>query len=186
MRSAPTSVSSTLQPLARRPRWALRDASAPAVGATLSSWGRAPGGGSGRPLRVDGAGGSVAPGRGVVRGGLGGCVFRDQRVELVEGEVWPVSIGRWHGSVAGNVTRLLPDDEWRMTNASLPAAGSITDPDVWVHRRGAQPVSRLGATGRLPPWRAGGVALVVEVADATFGADTEVKAGIYGRSGFGA
>ena len=59
-------------------------------------------------------------------------VFRDQRVELVDGEVWPVSIGLWHGSVAGNVTRLLPDDEWRVTSASLPAAGSITDPDLTV------------------------------------------------------
>ena len=68
------------------------------------------------------------------------------------------------------------------SRVTLPA----TDPDVWVHRRGAQPVSRLGATGRLARWSAGDVALVVEVADASFGADTEIKAGVYGRSGFGA
>ena len=71
-------------------------------------------------------------------------VFRDQRVELVEGEVWPVSIGTWHGAVAGNVTRLLPNSDWRVTSTSLPAAGSVTDPDVWVHRRGARPVSHRG------------------------------------------
>jgi hypothetical protein len=113
-------------------------------------------------------------------------VFRDQRVELVEGEVWPVSIGSWPGAVAGNVTRLLPDGDWRVTSASLPAAGSVTDPDVWAHRRGARPVARLGATGRLARWSAGDVALVVEVADTTFAVDTEVKARLYGRSGFAA
>lgn len=48
-------------------------------------------------------------------------VFGDQRVELVEGDVWPASIGLWHGSVTGNVTRLLPDHGWRITSASLPA-----------------------------------------------------------------
>jgi uncharacterized protein (TIGR04206 family) len=112
-------------------------------------------------------------------------VFRDQRVELVEGEVWPVSIGVWHGAVAANVTRLLPNGDWRVTSASLPAAGSVADPDVWVHRRGAEPVARLGATGRLARWSAGDVVLVVEVADATFAADSEVKARLYGRSGFG-
>lgn len=62
----------------------------------------------------------------------------------------------------------------------------MTDPDVWVHRRGAAPVSRLGSTGRLARWSAGDVALVVEVADASFSADTEIKAGVCGRSGFGA
>jgi hypothetical protein len=111
-------------------------------------------------------------------------VFRDRRVELVEGEVWSVSLGPWHGAVAGNVTRLLPNGDWRVTSASLPAAGSITDPDVWVHRRGARPVARLGATGRLARWGAGDVALVVEVADASFVVDVDVKASLYGRSGF--
>lgn len=111
-------------------------------------------------------------------------MFRDQRVQLVEGDVWPVSIGVWHGAVAGNVTRLLPDGDWRVTSASLPAAGSVTDPDVWVHRRGAVPVARLGTTGRLARWGAGDVALVVDVADTTYAADVEVKAPLYGRSGF--
>ena len=47
-------------------------------------------------------------------------------------------------------------------------------------------MSRLGATGRLARWSAGDVALVVEVADASFAADVDVKARVYGRSGFGA
>lgn len=111
-------------------------------------------------------------------------VFRDQRVELVEGEVWPVSIGEWHGAVTGNVVRALPDGEWRVTTASLPASGSIADPDVWVHKKGARPVSRLGATGRLARWSPGDVALVVEVADSSLSADLETKARIYGRTGY--
>lgn len=111
-------------------------------------------------------------------------VFRGARVELVEGEVWPVSIGLWHGAVTGNIVRALPNDEWRVTTASLPAAGSIADPDVWVHRRGARPVARLGATGRLARWSAGDVALVVEVADSSLAAELETKARVYGRSGY--
>jgi hypothetical protein len=111
-------------------------------------------------------------------------VFRDRRVELVEGEVWPVSIGVWHGAVAGNVTRALPDDHGRITTSSLPAGGSVPDPDVWVHRRGAQPVSRLGSTGRLARWSAGDVALVVEVADTSLIADLEIKPRVYGRAGY--
>ena len=111
-------------------------------------------------------------------------VFRDQRVELVEGEVWPVSIGLWHGAVTGNIVRLLPNSEWRVTTASLPAAGSIPDPDVWVHLRGAKPISRLGATGRLARWSPSDVALVVEVADSSLAADLDTKARVYGRSGY--
>jgi hypothetical protein len=111
-------------------------------------------------------------------------VFRDERVELVEGEVWPVSIGLWHGAVTGNIVRLLPDDEWRVTTASLPASGSIPDPDVWVHRRDARPIARLGSTGRLARWSPSDVGLVVEVADASLPADLETKARVYGRAGY--
>lgn len=111
-------------------------------------------------------------------------VFGDQRVELVEGEVWPVSIGPWHGSVMANVARLLPNDTWRVTQSTLPAAGSLPDPDAWVHRRDARPVSRLGETGRLVRWSASDVVLVVEVSDASFAADTDTKARVYGSAGF--
>lgn len=112
-------------------------------------------------------------------------VFGDNRVELVDGEVWPVSIGDWHGSVAASVTRALPNDEWRVTMATLPASGSLPDPDVWVRHGSARPVSRLGETGRLLRWSPADVVLVVEVADTSFAADTETKAVVYGRTGFG-
>jgi Putative restriction endonuclease len=111
-------------------------------------------------------------------------VFRDERVELVEGEVWPVSIGLWHGAVTSNIVRALPDHEWRVTTASLPASGSVPDPDVWVHRREARPIARIGATGRLARWDPSDVALVVEVADSSLGADLDTKARIYGRAGY--
>lgn len=113
-----------------------------------------------------------------------GDVFGAQRVELVEGEVWPVTIGAWHGSVAANLIRALPNDAWQVTTSTLPAGGSIPDPDVWVHRRGAAPLARLGATGRMLRWSPGDVPLVVEIADSTFAADTEVKPRVYGRAGF--
>jgi hypothetical protein len=111
-------------------------------------------------------------------------VFGDTRVELVSGEVWPVTIGSWHGAVAANVARLLPDDQWRISVATLPSSGSLPDPDVWVHRRAARPIARLGSTGRLARWSPSDVALVVEVADTSFAADTEIKPAVYGASGY--
>lgn len=111
-------------------------------------------------------------------------VFGGTRVELVRGEVWPVTIGAWHGSVAANVARALPNDQWRVTVATLPSAGSVPDPDVWVHRRGASPIARLGSTGRLARWSPSDVALVVEVADTSFAADTEIKPAVYGAAGY--
>lgn len=113
-----------------------------------------------------------------------GDVFGDDRVELVDGEVWPVAIGAWHGSVAANVVRALPNGTWRVTSASLPAAGSIPDNDVWVQRRDAQPIARLGATGRMLRWSPADVPLVVEVSESSLVADTEVKTKVYGRAGF--
>ncbi|MGH9115502.1 MAG: Uma2 family endonuclease, partial [Acidimicrobiales bacterium] len=111
-------------------------------------------------------------------------VFGEARVELVRGEVWPVTIGSWHGSVAANVARLLPGGEWRVTTATLPSAGSVPDPDVWVHRRAAEPIARLGSTGRLVRWSPSDVALVVEVADTSFAADTELKPAVYAGAGY--
>jgi hypothetical protein len=55
---------------------------------------------------------------------------------------------------------------------------------VWVHRRGAQPVSRLGSTGRLARWSAGDVGLVVEVSDSSLVTDLEIKPRVYGRAGY--
>lgn len=93
-------------------------------------------------------------------------------------------IGLWHGSVTSNLVRALPNGEWRVTTASLPASGSIPDPGVWVHRRGARPLARLGSTGRLARWSPSDVALVVEVADSSLTADLETKARVYGQSGY--
>lgn len=111
-------------------------------------------------------------------------VFADQRVELVLGEVWPVSMGPWHGSITMNVARALPNDEWRITAATLPSAGSLPDPDVWVHPRRAEPIARLGETRRLARWNPGDVVLVVEVADISYLADTQTKALVYGATGY--
>lgn len=111
-------------------------------------------------------------------------VFGDDRVELVEGEIWPVSIGEWHGAVTANVSRLLPNGFWRVTIASLPASGSVPDPDLWVRRRGASPVARLGSEGHLTRWDPVDVAVVVEVADTSYLADIQVKGRIYGSAGY--
>lgn len=111
-------------------------------------------------------------------------VFGDQRVELVGGEVWPVSIGAWHGVVAANVAHLLRSEGWTVSLATLPASGSLPDPDAWVVRRDAQPVARLGGTGPLVRWSPADVALVVEVADTSYAADTSVKAAMYGAAAY--
>lgn len=111
-------------------------------------------------------------------------VFRDQRVELVAGEVWAVSIGPWHGCVAANLGHFLRAEGWRVTMATLPAAGSLPDPDAWVLRRDAEPISRLGETRRLARWSPSDVALVVEVADTSLLADTELRAKLYGAAAY--
>jgi hypothetical protein len=51
--------------------------------------------------------------------------------------------------------------------------------------RTACPVSRLGETGTLLRWSPADLALVVDVSDTSFAADTETKAGVCGRAGFG-
>lgn len=111
-------------------------------------------------------------------------VFGDQRVEMIRGEVWPVSMGPWHGAVASNVQHFLRHDGWRVTMATLPAAGSLPDPDAWVLRRDAEPVSRLGETRRLVRWSPTDVVLVVEVSDTSFIIDTEIKAKLYGAAAY--
>lgn len=107
------------------------------------------------------------------------------RVELVDGEVWPVIIGDWHGEAVGKVIKRLPDEGVRVTTATLPVGDSLPDPDCWVLRRGAQPVARLGS-GRLHRWSAEDVLLVVEISDETVVQDLTTKAGLYGGAGFAA
>lgn len=106
----------------------------------------------------------------------------DQRVELVDGEVWPVVIGTWHGETAFRLAGLLLRAGVRVTPATLPAGDSLPDPDCWVRRAEAVPVGTLGS--RLDVWRPDDVLLMVEVSDDTVLADLTTKARIYGSAGF--
>lgn len=110
--------------------------------------------------------------------------FGDHRVEMVAGEVYFVSIGLWHGTVGANLARLLWVEGWHTTQATLPAAGSMPDPDVWVLRRGSVPVARLGETGKLSRPNPADVGLVVEVSDSSFIVDMHVKTKIYAAASY--
>ena len=104
-----------------------------------------------------------------------------QRVELVEGEVWPVVLGDWHGKVTVRVVAaLLQHGDPRQS--TLPSAGSLPDPDVWLLRPDAQPAGALSA--RLSSWSPDDVLLVVEVSDETVEQDLTVKARLYAEAGW--
>jgi Uma2 family endonuclease len=106
----------------------------------------------------------------------------DHRVELVEGEIWPVVIGSWHGDTVGQLLAQLPRSDVRVTTATLPTGGSLPDPDCWVRRIDADPIGTLGS--KLSIWDAADVLLVVEVADETTIQDLNVKAKLYGQAGY--
>jgi hypothetical protein len=106
----------------------------------------------------------------------------DHRVELIEGEVWPVVIGDWHGTMAGNVIALLSGFNGDVTTATLPSGNSLPDPDCWVRRQDAEPAGHLGT--RLSLWRPDDVLLVVEISDDTVVADLSIKSRIYGSAGY--
>lgn len=108
----------------------------------------------------------------------------DHRAELVDGEVWPVVIGSWHGLTVGQIIGTLPRSGGRITKETLPTGDSLPDPDCWVRRAGAEPVGTLGS--RLSIWDSTDVLLVVEVSDQTMLADLEIKAKLYGRAGYAA
>lgn len=110
--------------------------------------------------------------------------FRDERVEMVDGEVIRVVIGVWHGQVVMNLGHVLRDEGWRVVSATLPSSGSLPDPDVFVFRRGAQPVETLGTVTTIGRWDPDDVGLVVEVSDSTLAYDTSTKAALYGRTGY--
>lgn len=103
------------------------------------------------------------------------------RVELVEGEVWSVGLGFWHGSAAPQVVVAL-QGQGRVLMATLPSEQSLPDPDVWLLRPGAQPVDQVSP--RIPRWDPADVLLVVEVSDETVEADLTIKAGLYARAGY--
>jgi hypothetical protein len=106
----------------------------------------------------------------------------DRRVELVDGEVWPVVIGSWHGDATIRIAKALPNGRATVTTASLPTGESLPDPDCWVRPSDAAPAGSVGA--RLLAWDAADVLLVVEVADETVTQDLGVKARLYGRAGY--
>lgn len=103
------------------------------------------------------------------------------RVELVDGEVWPVMLGDWHGEVTARVVAALTE-HGRASQATLATGGSLPDPDVWLRRPDAEPVGVVSA--RLSVWDPTDVVLVVEVADETVREDLTVKARLYASAGY--
>lgn len=108
--------------------------------------------------------------------------FDGARVEMVDGEVWPVSVGSWHGRTTARVTRALPNGTHEVTSESLVLTTAVVDPDVWVHPAGARP--RSMASRRMAVWDPADVLLVVEVSDETLAADLTVKARLCAAAGF--
>ncbi|WP_330182442.1 Uma2 family endonuclease [Nocardia sp. NBC_01503] len=106
----------------------------------------------------------------------------DRRVELVEGEVWPVVLGDWHGETIFRVGELLRHPDVIVTGSTLPTCDSLPDPDCWIRRKTAEPVDTVGT--RLTMWASSDVLLVVEVSDETVMADLGVKERLYGRAGY--
>jgi Uma2 family endonuclease len=106
----------------------------------------------------------------------------DHRVELIDGEIWPVVIGSWHGDTVGQLLAVLPRSGVRVTTATLPTGESLPDPDCWVRQGSAEPIGTVGS--RLSVWAASDVLLVVEVADDTTIQDLNVKAKLYGQAGY--
>jgi hypothetical protein len=106
----------------------------------------------------------------------------DHRVELVEGEIWPVVIGSWHGDSVGQILALLPRSDVRLSTSTLPTGASLPDPDCWVRRADAVPTGVVGS--RLSKWNPADVLLVVEVSDETVLHDLNTKAALYGSAGY--
>ncbi|WP_067471335.1 Uma2 family endonuclease [Nocardia amamiensis] len=106
----------------------------------------------------------------------------DHRVELIEGEVWPVVIGDWHGFTVGRIIARLPRVDVEVTTAALPTGDSLPAPDCWALRSGAEPVDTVGT--ELSAWTASDVLLVVEVSDEAMAQDLGRKAVLYGRAGY--
>lgn len=105
----------------------------------------------------------------------------DTRVELVDGEVWPVVLGDWHGRATVRVVAAVLG-YGEASQSTLASSGSLPDPDVWFCRTGAKPTGAVSA--RLSRWDPADVLLVVEVSDETLEPDLTVKARLYARSGY--
>ncbi|WP_067832728.1 Uma2 family endonuclease [Nocardia lijiangensis] len=106
----------------------------------------------------------------------------DRRVELVEGEVWSVVIGGWHGEAVFRVAAALRSSQFKVSGATLPTEDSLPDPDCWVRRVDAEPIDVVGK--KIPVWAPEDISLVVEVSDETVVPDLNVKANLYSRGGY--
>ena len=104
-----------------------------------------------------------------------------KRVQMVDGEVWELGpIGSWHGETVARNMCLLRSPGTVVSGATLPMPRSMPDPDVWVRREGAQPLTDIRG---YETWRPDDVLLVVEVGDSTLRHDLTTKATIYARGG---
>ncbi len=106
----------------------------------------------------------------------------DERVELVDGEVWPVVIGDWHGPTTMRCAHLLTVDDVVVTQESLATGDSLPGPDFWVRSTLAEPTAKVSP--RLSRWAADDVLLVVEVSDETVVVDLNTKSRLYGAAGY--
>jgi hypothetical protein len=107
----------------------------------------------------------------------------DTRVELVNGQVWPVVLGDWHGVITIRVAgALLGVSGGTVTQSTLSSGESLPDPDCWVRRSGAEPIGQIG--NRLSEWDSSDVLLVVEVSDETVSGDLNIKSELYGSCGY--
>src|SRR5215475_11877083 len=106
----------------------------------------------------------------------------EHRVELIDGEVWPVSIGRWHGPTTSEVIAALRHPSVVVTNETLVSGESYPDPDCWVRRRGAAPTGSAGM--HIAIWNPADVLLVVEVSQESVMRDLQIKSRLYGKAGW--
>ena len=110
--------------------------------------------------------------------------FDGERVELLDGEVVTVPIGRWHSDTTMLLPQLLPSKKAgaTITGTTLPSGSSLPDPDVWVRRAEAQPKEQLSK--RIFSWNADDVFLVIDVSDETKMQDLTAKARLYGSTNY--
>jgi hypothetical protein len=106
----------------------------------------------------------------------------DHRVELIDGEIWSVVVGSWHGDTVTQIVASLPRSSVRLSASTLPTGDSLPDPDCWVRRADAVPIGTIGS--RLNVWNPADVLLVVEVSDETVIHDLNVKTRLYGSAGY--
>jgi Uma2 family endonuclease len=107
-----------------------------------------------------------------------GILTEEDRIELIEGELVPMSPkGNRHEVVRGAILnwlrRNLPNEFDLHVEPGWRAGGSYCEPDFLVGPAGCNPTS-------VPPRD---VALLIEVADSSLKMDTTAKAGVYARAG---